>query len=126
MHAVCIIDDDESVRMATTCLLRSLGHVVRTFASAEEFLSSPYLDEASCLIVDVNMPRMSGLDLQSRLREKGRTLPIIFVTAYPEERARARALKGGAIGYLDKPFDSRTLIEYLDVALRRDGSKTPK
>jgi FixJ family two-component response regulator len=108
--------------MATTCLLRSLGHVVRTFASAEEFLSSPYLDEASCLIVDVNMPRMSGLDLQSRLREKGRTLPIIFVTAYPEERA----LEGGAIGYLDKPFDSRTLIEYLDVALRRDGSKTPK
>jgi FixJ family two-component response regulator len=126
LHAVCIIDDDESVRMATTCLLRSLGHVVRTFASAEEFLSSPYLDEASCLIVDVNMPRMSGLDLQSRLREKGRTLPIIFVTAYPEERARARALEGGAIGYLDKPFDSRTLIEYLDVALRRDGSKTPK
>jgi FixJ family two-component response regulator len=126
LHAVCIIDDDESVRMATTCLLRSLGHVVRTFASAEEFLSSPYLDEASCLIVDVNMPRMSGLDLQSRLREKGRTLPIIFVTAYPEERARARALEGGAIGYLDKPFDSATLIDYLEVALRRDESKTPK
>jgi FixJ family two-component response regulator len=69
LHTVCIIDDDESVRVATTCLLRSLGHVVRTFASAEEFLNSPYLDEAACLIVDVNMPRLSGLELQSRLRE---------------------------------------------------------
>jgi FixJ family two-component response regulator len=121
LDAVCIIDDDESVRVATTCLLRSLGHVVRTFASAEEFLNSPHLDEAACLIVDVNMPRMTGLDLQSRLREKGRTLPIIFITAYPEERARARALKAGAICYLDKPFDSATLIEYLDAALRRES-----
>ena len=123
MHAVCIIDDDESVRVATTCLLRSLGHVVRTFASAEEFLNSPYLDEAACLIVDVNMPRMSGLELQTRLREKGVAPPIIFITAYPEERARTRALKAGAICYLDKPFDSATLIECLDVALRRESDK---
>jgi FixJ family two-component response regulator len=123
LHAVCIIDDDESVRVATTCLLRSLGHVVRTFASAEEFLNSPYLDEAACLIVDVNMPRMSGLELQTRLREKGVAPPIIFITAYPEERARTRALKAGAICYLDKPFDSATLIECLDVALRRESDK---
>jgi FixJ family two-component response regulator len=123
LHAVCIIDDDESVRVATTCLLRSLGHVVRTFASAEEFLNSPYLDEAACLIVDVNMPRMSGLELQTRLREKGVALPIIFITAYPEERARTRALKAGAICYLDKPFDSATLIECLDLALRRESDK---
>jgi FixJ family two-component response regulator len=122
LHAVCIIDDDESVRVATTCLLRSLGHVVRTFASAEEFLNSPYLDEAACLIVDVNMPRMSGLELQTRLREKGVAPPIIFITAYPEE-ARTRALKAGAICYLDKPFDSATLIECLDVALRRESDK---
>ena len=123
MHAVCIIDDDESIRVATTCLLRSLGHVVRTFASAEEFLNSPYLDEAACLIVDVNMPRMSGLELQTRLREKGVAPPIIFITAYPEERARTRALKAGAICYLDKPFDSATLIECLDLALRRESDK---
>jgi FixJ family two-component response regulator len=123
LHAVCIIDDDESVRVATTCLLRSLGHVVRTFASAEEFLNSPYLDEAACLIVDVNMPRMSGLELQTRLREKGVAPPIIFITAYPEDRARTRALKAGAICYLDKPFDSATLIECLDVALRRESDK---
>jgi FixJ family two-component response regulator len=121
LDVVCIIDDDESVRVATTCLLRSLGYVVRTFASAEEFLNSPHLDEAACLIVDVNMPRMTGLELQSRLREKGRTPPIIFITAYPEETARARALKAGAICYLDKPFDSATLIEYLDAALRRQS-----
>ena len=126
MHTVCIIDDDESVRVATTCLLRSVGHVVRTFASAEEFLNSPYLDEAACLIVDVNMPRLSGLELQYRLREKGRTPPIIFITAYPEERARARALQAGAICYLDKPFDSATLIECLDLALRRESDDVTK
>jgi FixJ family two-component response regulator len=120
LQAVCIIDDDESVRVATTCLVRSLGHAVRTFASGEEFLNSPYVEDAGCMIVDVNMPRMSGLELQSRLREKGLAPPIIFITAYPEERARARALEAGAICYLDKPFDSATLIECLDLALRRE------
>jgi FixJ family two-component response regulator len=123
LQVVCIIDDDESVRVATTCLVRSLGHAVRTFASGEEFLNSPYVDDAGCLIVDVNMPRMSGLELQSRLREKGLAPPIIFITAYPEERARARALDAGAICYLDKPFDSATLIECLDLALRRESDK---
>ena len=123
MQAVCIIDDDESVRVATTCLVRSLGHAVRTFASGEEFLKSPYVEDAECMIVDVNMPRMSGLALQSRLREKGLAPPIIFITAYPEERARARALEAGAICYLDKPFDSATLIECLDLALRRERDK---
>lgn len=117
VHSVCIIDDDESVRVATTCLLRSLGHDVRTFASAEEFLTSPYVEEAVCLIVDVNMPRMTGLELQGRLREKGLETPIIFITAYPEERARARAFESGAVCYLDKPFDSTTLINCLDIAL---------
>jgi FixJ family two-component response regulator len=123
LQAVCIIDDDESVRVATTCLVRSLGHAVRTFASGEEFLNSPYVEDAGCLIVDVNMPRMSGLELQSRLREKGLAPPIIFITAYPEERVRARALEAGAICYLDKPFDSTTLIECLDLALRRESDK---
>jgi FixJ family two-component response regulator len=117
VHSVCIIDDDESVRTATTCLLRSLGHAVRTFASAEEFLHSPYVDGAVCLIVDVNMPRINGLELQSRLREKGLRTPIIFITAYPEERMRARALDEGAICYLGKPFDGETLIKCLDLAL---------
>lgn len=126
MQAVCIIDDDESVRVAATCLVRSLGHAVRTFASGEEFLNSPYVEDAGCMIVDVNMPRMSGLELQSRLREKGLAPPIIFITAYPEERARARALEAGAICYLDKPFDSATLIECLDLALRPESDKVAK
>ena len=117
MHSICIIDDDESIRIATTCLLRSLGHVVRTFASAEEFLHSPYVDEAGCLIVDVHMPRLNGLELQGHLREKGLRIPIIFITAHPEERARTRALDAGAICYLDKPFDSEALIRCLDIAL---------
>ena len=91
MHSVCIIDDDESVRIATTCLLRLLGHVVRTFASAEEFLHSPYVDKAGCLISTAHAA-MNGLELQGRLREKGLRTPIIFITSYPEERARARAL----------------------------------
>jgi len=74
----------------------------------------------------VNMPRLSGLELQYRLREKGRAPPIIFITAYPEERARARALQAGAICYLDKPFDSATLIECLDLALRRESDGVTK
>lgn len=120
MHSLCIIDDDESVRRATTSLLRSLGYVVRNFASAEEFLHSPYVDQASCLIVDVNMPHMGGLDLQSCLRAKGLHTPIIFITAYQEQRVRSRALDAGAIGYLDKPFDSETLIKCLHLALKRE------
>ena len=112
--------------MATTCLVRSLGRTVRTFASGEEFLNSPYVEDAGCMIVDVNMPRMSGLELQSRLREKGLPPPIIFITAYPKERARARALEAGAICYLDKPFDSATLIECLDLALRPESDKVAK
>lgn len=116
LHLVCIIDDDESVRAATTCLVRSLGFSAHTFASAEEFLQSPYVQETFCLIVDVQMPRMSGLELQSRLRAKGLSTPIIFITAYPEERTKARALNAGAIGFLDKPFDSETLIRCLDIA----------
>jgi CheY-like chemotaxis protein len=92
-----IIDDDESVRAATQCLLRSLGYVTHTFASAEEFLLSPYVSETSCVIADVHMPKMSGLELQSRLRAKGHRTPIIFMTAFPEEKLRARALQGGAV-----------------------------
>jgi FixJ family two-component response regulator len=99
-----IIDDDESVRAATQCLLRSLGYVTHTFASAEEFLLSPYVSETSCVIADVHMPKMSGLELQSRLRAKGHRTPIIFITAFPEEKLRARALQGGAVCFLRQAF----------------------
>ena len=87
---VSIIDDDESVRAATRCLVRSLGYATRTFASAEEFLGSPYVAETSCVIADVQMRKLSGLDLQNRLRAEGYDTPIIFITAFPEERIKTR------------------------------------
>jgi FixJ family two-component response regulator len=114
---VSIIDDDESVRTAAKCLVRSLGYDAHIFASAEEFLQSPFVDKTACLIVDVQMPKMSGLDLQSALRAKGHHTPIIFITAFPEERVRARALEGGAVCFLSKPFDGKALVDCLTMAL---------
>lgn len=118
---VSIIDDDESVRAATQCLVRSLGLKALTFASAEEFLLSPYVDETSCVIADVQMARMSGLDLQDRLRAGGRATPMIFVTAYPDEKLKARALEAGAVCFLSKPFDTQVLIDNLNKALTTGG-----
>jgi FixJ family two-component response regulator len=118
---VSIIDDDESVRAATQCLVRSMGYAARTFASAEEFLRSPYVSETSCVIADVQMPTMSGLELQSRLRADGNDTPIIFITAFPEEKLRTRALEGGAVGFLSKPFDGQVLIDCLTTALAAES-----
>jgi FixJ family two-component response regulator len=115
---ICIIDDDESVRVATACLVRSLGYEAHTFASAEEFLHSPFLNEASCLIVDVQMPKTNGIELKRLLRGKGISTPIIFITAFPEERRKARALDDASSCMLSKPFDSKVLIECLATALR--------
>src|SRR5262249_44906932 len=100
-------------------LVRSLGYVAYTFASAEEFLSAPEASETACLIADVQMPGMSGVELQSRLLADGRRLPVILITAFPDENVRVRALNAGAIGFLTKPFDGSTLIRHLDAALAR-------
>ena len=116
---ISIIDDDESVRVATQSLLRSLGFTACTFASAAEFLQSPRMDDASCVIADVQMPGMSGVELQSLLIAQGRRTPMIFITAFHEESVRARAMKAGAIGFLNKPFSGQTLVECLDTALKR-------
>ena len=116
---ISIIDDDASVRAATDNLLRSLGYTVYTFVSAEEFLRSAHFNDTSCVIADVQMPAMSGIDLQARLLTQGHRVPFIFITAFPEKAIRARALKAGAICFLTKPFDRRTLIKNLDTALRR-------
>jgi FixJ family two-component response regulator len=121
---ISIIDDDASVRAATNRLVRSLGYVAFTFASADEFLRSPQLCDSSCVIADVQMPGMSGVDLQSFLRARGCRLPIIFITAFPEESVRARALDAGAVCFLTKPFDGLTLIKYLEMALGTQGSGT--
>ena len=119
---ISIIDDDESVRVATACLLRSLGYRAHTFASADEFLDSPYICEAACLIVDVQMPKTSGIELKHMLRAKGIATPIIFITAFPEERVRAKALDDASSCMLSKPFDSRVLIECLATALGKTGA----
>jgi FixJ family two-component response regulator len=123
---ISIIDDDASVRVATNNLIRSLGYTVHTFASAEEFLRSAHLDETSCVIADIQMPAMSGVELQSLLAAQGYRLPFIFVTAYPEETLRGRALKAGAICFLTKPFDGPTLIECLGAALEGHERGTSK
>jgi FixJ family two-component response regulator len=118
---ISIVDDDESVREATKCLVRSLGYDAATFCSAEEFLGSGHVKLTACLITDVQMPGLSGVDLQHRLIADGHRVPVIFITAFPDERIRRRVLKAGAIGYLDKPFSEDHLIEYLNVALKSNG-----
>ena len=115
---ISIIDDDASVRASTYRLVRSLGYIAATFASAGEFLRSPQLDHTSCVIADIQMPGMSGIELQNLLQTQGRKLPMIFITAFPEERVRAQALKSGAACVLSKPFNARTLIEYLDAVMK--------
>ncbi|KRQ93548.1 response regulator transcription factor [Bradyrhizobium valentinum] len=119
---VSIIDDDSSVRVATDNLVRSLGYSVHTFASAEEFLASPYLNDTSCVIADVQMPTMSGLDLQASLLAQGYRVPFIFITAFAVDDARARALKAGAICFLAKPFAGEALIDCLEIALQGCGT----
>jgi FixJ family two-component response regulator len=114
---ISIIDDDASVLAATNNLLRSRGYVVRTFSSAVEFLRSPDLDETACVIADVQMSVMSGLDLLANMRARGYDAPFIFITAFPDEGVRARALKAGATCFLAKPFAAPSLIRCLDAAL---------
>ena len=116
---ISIIDDDELIRGATGGLVRSLGYRANTFASADEFLQSPDVSEASCLIVDVQMPKMSGIELQRVLRAKGIGTPIIFITAIPEEK---RVLDDASSFVLSKPLDSNALIECLATALAKTGA----
>ena len=120
---ISIIDDDESMRCAVKSLVTSLGFSAYTFASAEKFLQSPHLDHTSCVISDLQMPGLNGVELQKSLLAQGRRIPIIFVTAFPEERLRARAMAAGALGFLSKPFESETLIKLIDKAIET-GRKT--
>ena len=114
---ISIIDDDESVREAIAGLMNWLGFGVRTFASAIEFLSSPDVAGSSCIIADIQMPRMSGIELHTRLTQLGYAIPTILITAYPNEAVRERVLAEGVICYLSKPFDKDTLIECISSAI---------
>ena len=121
---ISIVDDDKSVRDAAKTLIRSLGYEAATFASAEEFLESGQLDETACLITDVQMPGMSGADLQNHLIANGDCTPVIFVTAFPESGLGERALRAGAIGFLSKPFREDSLIACLHKALGLHRSRS--
>ena len=110
---VAIIDDDESVRITTDSLVRSLGCVVHTFASAEQFLQSCRLDDFACILADVQMPGMTGLDLNRSIIDTGHPIPTILVTAYPNDIDRARAMNAGIVCYLGKPLDENLLRECL-------------
>jgi FixJ family two-component response regulator len=114
---ISIVDDDESMRCAVKSLVTSLGFAACTFASAEEFLHSPRLDDTDCLITDLQMPGLSGIELQKSLLARDRHIPIIFMTAFPEERMRTRAMEAGALGFLSKPFETQTLITLIDKAI---------
>ena len=116
---IAIVDDDESFRRATTSFVRSLGYGTAAFESAEAFLKSDHVHDADCLITDVQMPGMTGIELQGRLIAQGSSLPVIFITAFPEMRARAQAVAAGAIGFLAKPFDDQGLVACLNQALAR-------
>ena len=118
---VVVIEDDESVRKATKHLLRLLGYATASFASAEDFLRSGLVRDTACLITDVRLPGMSGVELQSRLILDGHCIPTIFVTSFFDEGIRTRVLGNGAFGYLSKPFQEENLIACLDQILKRPG-----
>jgi FixJ family two-component response regulator len=115
---VSVVEDDQFFRESMRRLMRSLGYDVATFPLAADFLASPLLAETACLIADVNMPAMTGLELHECLIEAGYAIPTILVTAYPDDVDRARALKGGVVCYLHKPFDEQHLTRCLRAALK--------
>jgi FixJ family two-component response regulator len=119
---ISIVDDDQAVREATQSLIRSLGYNTQVFCSAEEFLSWTQIEQTDCLITDVQMPGLSGVDLQERLVSEGREVPTIFVTAFPDARLESRAFQSGAIAYLRKPVEESDLLEHIDTALKQRRS----
>jgi FixJ family two-component response regulator len=121
VSVISVVDDDASVRAATSKFLRSHGYEVQAYSSAEEFLGSGRLNDTSCVIADVQMRGMSGLELLTTTRAQGHGVPFIFITAFPDETIRARALQAGAICFLPKPFAGPTLINCVVVAL--DGHR---
>src|SRR6058998_2040233 len=117
---VFVVDDDPSVRRSTERLLRSAGLKVQTFSSAREFLVSHRSEGPACLVLDVRMPGLSGMDLQRELAQSGIYIPIIFITAHGDIPMSVRAMKAGAVEFLTKPFRSRALVDAVRAALERD------
>jgi len=120
---ISIIDDNASIRVAVERLLKSMGFAVHAFSSASEFLGSPRLKDTRCIVADVEMPGMSGLELQDHLVARGANIPVIFITAFAEDQIRERAMKGGAVCFLSKPFDEAQLLECVRRTLKGDGER---
>jgi FixJ family two-component response regulator len=116
---VFIVDDDSSVRKSLARLVRAAGFAVETFASAHDFLTRPRYDGPSCLVLDVRMPGLSGLDLQEALATAGQPLSIVFITGHPDVRAHAKAMKGGAIDFLSKPVNDQDLLDAIERAVNK-------
>jgi FixJ family two-component response regulator len=121
---ISIVDDDALVGDGIAALVESLGYNAVTFTSAEHFLRSDVIAETTCLITDVQMPGISGLELQEALQSRGHLTPVIVITAYPNEKHRTRALENGAVAYLSKPFNDRSLMECLTTATKRRSALT--
>jgi FixJ family two-component response regulator len=113
-----VVDDDESVRESLPDLLQEFGFAAKAFSSAREFLSSDCVDETSCLVLDIAMPGMSGLDLQQELQRRGKEIPIIFITGQKDEDIRRQAFRQGAVKFLYKPFSDTALLDAVNAALR--------
>lgn len=118
---IAIIDDDDEVRSATENLIQSCGLETCTFGSAQDFLNSPAVAKSRCLITDVQMPGMTGMELSQALLDRGIHVPTIFITAFPQERLRQQAEALGAIGFLSKPFDAGRLLKCVGMALDRSA-----
>ena len=114
---IAIVDDDESVRFALKGMMKSVGLPAQAFASAEDFLNSGILHQIACLIADIRMPGMSGLDLQKKLNAEHYRIPTIFITAHGDAKMRLQALRAGAVEFLAKPFDDEVLLENIRAAL---------
>ena len=117
---VFVVDDDESVRKALKRLIKSVGLNVETFATAQEFLSREQHEGPSCLVLDVRMPGLSGLDLQQELTKTDLTLPIIFITGHGNIPMSVRAMKAGAVDFLEKPFEDQVLLDLIQRAIEKD------
>ena len=120
-NLISVVDDDESIRRTTKLLIESFGYRAAAFESAGIFLRSGQLHDTSCLIVDIHMPGINGLQLQSQLAAKGCSIPIIFVTAYGNKESRRQAMQAGAVAFLGKPFSDEQLLKYIRAALTFDG-----
>lgn len=122
LGTISVVDDDESIRAATKGLLRSSGYEVKTFASAELFLQSGAFQETECLVLDVRMPGIDGLELQRRLNEANSRIPIIIVTAHDDRVHRKKAIEAGAVNFFRKPFDANAFVAAVQEALGRGRS----